>query len=108
MSASLTRKSTDHSSPEQFTFGFFCDCCGAEWRSLAIPFESGGFSAIEHETVRQLIWAQEHKAAFDRANLEAHFNFNYCPESGRWVCDECFEKNENTKSQSRLYNSVYA
>ena len=90
MSSPLTRKSADHSDTEQFVFSFFCDNCGNEWKSPVIPFESGGFTVIDHEEVRQLMWAQEHKTAFDRANLEAHFHFNYCPESEIWVCDECY------------------
>ena len=89
MSVSLTARTTDHSSAGSFSFSFFCDNCGNEWKSFVTPFESGGFTAIENEEARQLIWAHEHKTAFDRANLEAHFHFNHCPESGKWVCDEC-------------------
>jgi len=89
MSAPLTKKSTDRSDLKKFLFGFFCDRCGAEWNPPALPFEQGGFSNVDNEVVRQLIWEQEHKAAFDGANLEAHFHFSYCEKCGRWVCDDC-------------------
>ena len=88
----LTRKSTDHSDLKQFSFSFFCDDCGAAWKSSAVPFESGGFTSVDHEEAKQLLWSQEHKAAFDRANLEAHFHFTHFPENGKWVCDDCAEK----------------
>ena len=101
MSSPLTRKSADHSNLKQFSFSFYCDHCGAEWKSSAIPFESGGFTAVDHEEARQLIWAQEHKTAFDRANLEAHFHFNHCPESGVWVCDGCFD------AEGKVKNEIY-
>ncbi|MCL2243406.1 MAG: hypothetical protein FWC03_02930 [Treponema sp.] len=91
MSVSLTSRTTDHSSVELFSFSFFCDNCGKEWKSQPIPFELGGFTVIENEEARQLVWAQEHRTAFDRANLEAHFHFNHCSESGKWVCDECID-----------------
>ena len=90
----LTKRSADHSSMESFSFGFLCDCCGKEWTSQPVKFISGGFTAIDHEEVRQLIWLQEHKTAFDRANLEAHFYFNYSPGSKEWICDDCYEKDQ--------------
>ena len=90
MSLPLTRKSIDRSNTEQFGFSFFCDRCGKEWKSQTLPFNNGHFTAIENEEARQLVWAQEHRAAFDRANLEAHFHFSHCADSGMWVCDECF------------------
>jgi len=91
MSLPLTKKSIDHSNTEQFVFSFFCDLCGDEWKSPAILFETGGFTVVEHEVTQQLIWEQEHRAAFDRANLQAHFHFSYCSGCGKWVCDECFD-----------------
>jgi len=91
MKSSLTKRTTDHSNGGSFSFSFYCDNCGREWKSPVTPFESGGFTAIAHEEARQLIWAQEHKTAFDMANLEAHFHFNNCPDEGMWVCDDCFD-----------------
>jgi len=37
-----------------------------------------------------LLWAQEHRTAFEKANLEAHWHFNNCPKCGKWVCNDCF------------------
>lgn len=37
-----------------------------------------------------MIWAKEHRVAFERANLEAQFHFNHCSGCGKWVCDDCF------------------
>jgi len=52
---------------------------------------SGGFTAVHNKEVWKLIWADEHRLAFEKANLEAHLHFNRCSENGEWVCDECFE-----------------
>ena len=41
-----------------------------------------------------MLWEQEHQAAFEQANLEAHFHFNRCPLCGKWVCDDCFRAEE--------------
>jgi len=95
MSISLTKRTVDYSDPESFCFGFFCDFCEKEWKSQIFHFESGGFSAIENEIARQLIWAQEHKTAFEKANLEAHFHFSHNPATDEWLCDECFENVQN-------------
>jgi hypothetical protein len=89
MSKPLTQRTTDHSDEKGFGFSFFCDICGKEWRSPDVPFDSG-FTAIEHEEGRQMIWAQEHKAAFEAANLEAHMQFNLCQNCGKRVCDNCY------------------
>jgi len=97
MGAPLTKRTTDCSTLETFLVSFFYDSCGKEWKSLPVPFESGSFSAIEHEEARKIIWAQEHRIAFEKANLEAHFHFNQCPDCKNWVCDECFcmDRKEN-------------
>jgi hypothetical protein len=47
--------------------------------------------AIEHEEARTLLWAKEHSAAFEQANLEAHMQFNLCKNCGKRVCDDCFD-----------------
>ena len=94
MASPLTRKSADRSDLKQFAFSFFCDKCGSEWKSPEKLFNLGGFSAVDHEVTRQLIWEQEHRAAFEQANLEAHLHFNFCSESGIWVCDDCFDSEE--------------
>jgi hypothetical protein len=89
MSKPLTQKTTDHSDEKSFSFSFYCDICGKEWRSPTVWFETGGMT-IEHEEARQMVWAQEHKAAFEQANLEAVIKFNLCEKCGIRVCDACF------------------
>jgi len=91
MNRPLTQKSTDYSGNEQFTFGFQCDICGKEWKSGSMPFETGCFTGIETNEALRLIWAQEHRTAYEKANLEAHWHFNNCPKCGKWVCDDCFD-----------------
>jgi hypothetical protein len=96
MSKPLTRKTIDHSDANGFSFSFFCDICGKEWRSPNVPFETDGMT-IEHEEARTLLWAKEHSAAFEQANLEAHMQFNGCRKCGKRVCDNCFNvEGENT------------
>jgi hypothetical protein len=86
----LTEHCTDHSTEKEFGFSFACDLCGKEWRSVTVPYERAGFSNVACAEAEQRIWADEHRVAFEQANLEAVFHFNYCRDCGRWVCDECF------------------
>jgi hypothetical protein len=94
MSKPLTKRSTDHSNAESFSFSFFCDICGKEWKSPDVAFQTGGM-AIEHEEARTLLWAKEHGAAFEQANLEAHLHYNLCERCGRRVCENCFDTEGN-------------
>ena len=91
MNQPLTQKAIDHSDTEKFAFSFFCDICGKEWKSPVIKFKAGGFTSIKNGEAYQLIWAQEHRTAFEQANLEAHWHFNHCPKCGKWVCVDCFD-----------------
>jgi DNA-directed RNA polymerase subunit RPC12/RpoP len=86
----LTKKSIDHSDTGKFSFSFFCDRCGKEWISPSQPFSDENSPSIENMDALKLIWGNEHLAAFNEANLEAHMHFNLCPVCGRHVCDECF------------------
>jgi hypothetical protein len=89
-SISLTKNTANHSNKTGFSFSFFCDRCEKEWISPFIPFINGGFSDIEHEEARQMIWAQEHRAAFENANIEAHFHFSRCSICSKVVCNDCY------------------
>ncbi|MDR0875403.1 MAG: hypothetical protein LBN12_04255 [Clostridiales Family XIII bacterium] len=80
----------DCSEEDIFCFAFYCDRCGLEWRSAPVPFSRGGFSEVKDDEVLALLWADEHRAAFERANREAMFHFNHCCVCGQWVCDPCF------------------
>ena len=98
MNSPLTKRFINHSDKESFSFSFLCDECGKKWTSPPAAFISLGFTAIEHEEAWNLIWAEEHRQAFEKANLRAHMHFNNCPKCGRWVCDECFDvKGEHCK-----------
>jgi hypothetical protein len=86
----LTKKSIDHSDSGNFSFSFFCDKCGKEWTSPPQPFTGESSPVIENKDALNMLWASEHRAAFDSADLEAHLHFNFCPVCGRRVCDNCF------------------
>jgi hypothetical protein len=94
MSKPLTRITEDHSDEKVFAFRFFCDICGKEWKSPAVPFETGGM-AIVHEEARALLWAKEHSAAFEQANLDARLHFSLCTVCGKRVCDNWFNIEDN-------------
>jgi hypothetical protein len=87
MSIALTRKITDYSSKESFSFSFHCDRCGKEWRSRQIQLNEECFITIRPD---KELWTLKHRAALDQANLEAHLHFNNCPVCGKWVCDDCY------------------
>ena len=91
MSLPITKRTADHSGNESFSFSFFCDKCGKEWTSPVVRFEAGGFTKIDLPEIQQRIWADEHRLAFEQANLEAHLNFNHCEACGSWLCDSCFD-----------------
>jgi hypothetical protein len=86
----LTKKSIDHSDTGKFSFSFFCDRCGKEWVSHEKPFTGGICSSVENEKALKLLWGNEHLAAFNEANLEAHSQFSRCPKCNKRVCDDCF------------------
>ena len=87
---SVTKKWIDRSSPERFSFSFFCDRCGWEWRSEDILFNAEGFTMPLDDAVRSMLWIDQRRAAYDRANTEALFMFNHCSICGDRVCDDCF------------------
>jgi hypothetical protein len=90
MIAPFTKNCIDCSADGSFSFVFHCDRCGGEWRSTPVPFSKGGFTGVEDDETLKLLWSDEHRIAFERANLEAMFHFNHCDSCGRWVCDACF------------------
>jgi hypothetical protein len=90
----ITHEFADLSTPEVFAFSFFCDNCGREWHSemhlddpcaIKPPTDPGAYD----------IWREgRYRAAYERANLEAAYEFFYCPECGRRLCMECFCRSE--------------
>lgn len=90
----VTKRRVDHSTPEGFSFSFFCDRCGSEWQSARYDFNPGDFVPPIHPTVFQILWNEQHKAAYERANREGAFEFSRCPVCGRRVCKGCFYLSE--------------
>jgi hypothetical protein len=90
MIKAITEKSNDHSDSGHFSFSFYCDKCGKEWTSEFTDFKGMNATTIENEEARQMLWANEHRIAFEAANCEARLHFNRCPICGKWVCDDCF------------------
>jgi len=80
----------DRSTMESFAFGFSCGLCGKEWQGARYDFNPGNLVLPIQPAIFQLLWNEQHRAAFDRASLEASFEFNRCPLCGRWVCKACF------------------
>jgi hypothetical protein len=95
MTKPYTEKATDHSDSRHFSFSFYCDECGKEWRSSVQDFTGTGSTAgitfIENEEALQLLWAEEHRLAYEAANYDARSYFNCCPVCGKHVCDDCFD-----------------
>ena len=94
MLAPVTKRIVDRSDRDGFLFSFFCDRCGKEWRSVLQPFTRMGFAEVADEEVRSFLWNAEHNAAYERANVEALFQFSRCPTCGLLMCDECFHTSQ--------------
>ncbi|MCL2544707.1 MAG: hypothetical protein FWE77_02180 [Clostridia bacterium] len=86
----ITRRYTDRSTQKAFAFSFFCDRCAKEWRSAPQAFGLGGLPLLADLRVVRMLWNDQYKAAYERANLEAIYGFSLCPECGRRVCLDCF------------------
>ncbi len=89
MLAPVTRQFKDLSTPDSFAFLFHCDRCGKEWRSDTYKFNTRNFESPLDETVRGMLWNQQHEEAYERANREAGIRFNRCPCCGCRICDDC-------------------
>ena len=73
---------------------FFCDKCEKEWRSTPQAFDFGGLRSSTDLRIFRMLWNDQYKAAYERANLEAIYALSFCPECGRRVCMECFCRSE--------------
>jgi hypothetical protein len=94
MSKPYTLRTKDYSDKESFSFSFYCDRCALEWRSPTVPFTRGGLTEIENDEALQMVWLDEHRLAYEKANLDAQHHFNRCSYCGRKVCDHCFFHDE--------------
>ena len=90
----VTKRCLDRSTMEGFAFSFFCDICGGEWRSAWYDFNSREFIPPIDPAVYQILWSDQHNAAYERARLDAAFVFNRCPVCRCSVCNECFHLSE--------------
>lgn len=90
----ITKKYADRSTAKVFAFSFFCDQCGREWRSTPQAFEPGRLKSPTDIRVLRMLRNDQHKTAYEQANLEALYAFFYCPECGRRVCVDCFCRSE--------------
>lgn len=92
--APITKKFTDRSTPKVFAFSFYCDKCGKEWRGTPQAFGPGELASPTDLRVYKMLWDGQRKVAYERANLEAIYEFHHCHECGRRMCTECFQPSE--------------
>lgn len=89
----VTKKFTDNSTIKKFKFVFYCDCCEKPVVPVMYDFISGFkdkvFLSADEREARAIIYASDHKKAYERANIEARFEFNKCDICGDMVCDDC-------------------
>lgn len=90
----VTKDWEDLSTLEEFAFKFFCDCCHKELTVPKLKFNDGfrrkrRLTPTE-EKLRGLVWARDHEAAYERANLFMHQNHvHYCEICGDHICGDC-------------------
>ena len=94
MYAPITEKCVDHSTVDDFSFGFVCSICSKEWISERYRFNPGSIALPLDPEVFQILWNDQHKAAFARANRDAIFQFNRCTLCCQRVCKCCFHLSE--------------
>lgn len=89
----VTKKFTDKSTIKKFIFEFYCDCCASPVREIEYDFISGFkdkvFLTSDEREARAIIYASDHKKAYERANIEVRFLLEKCEKCGDMVCDEC-------------------
>jgi hypothetical protein len=86
----VTARFEDLSTPDSFAFAFVCDLCGRRFATEPERFAHPGFVPPLAPGLRALLWDNQHREAFYRANREALFAFSLCAGCGRRVCDRCF------------------
>ncbi|MBQ7399885.1 MAG: hypothetical protein IJW06_05460 [Clostridia bacterium] len=93
MLSPITKKYTDDSSMKQFKFTFYCDCCGKPIFTKVYDFNSAfaqkTFLSNDEKEARAIIYANEHREAYERANNEVRLNLNRCEICGDMICEDC-------------------
>lgn len=99
----FVRNHNDESTDRGFQFEFFCDRCGAGYRTAFKPSHTGpaagaldlaggllggifGQAADIGRHVHSAAWERAHDAAFEEAVEEATPHFQQCPRCQAWVC----------------------
>ena len=89
----VTKRFADNSTLTRFDFSFYCDCCGKELPPVVITSQFGFrkklFLSREEREARAIIYANDHRKAYERANNEARHELNRCEKCGELVCEEC-------------------
>lgn len=82
----------DYSNNDEFCFALRCQECGAERKSLPIPYSKSGITPPSRgkQVVFSVLYGREKDAAMTRAIGELNAEFNLCPICRSLVCDHCF------------------
>lgn len=93
MLKSITKKYSDESDMKLFQFTFYCDCCGKGIKATPLEFHSmfskKPFLTSDEREARAIIYANEHRQAYERANNEIMIELNRCEICSAVVCDDC-------------------
>lgn len=94
MLSPATKRWEDHSTTKRFHFVFYCDCCGRAIPSPEYTFQSGFRPKLiiseGERRARELVWQQDHAAAYERANLDMLSNhIHSCEICRSSVCGDC-------------------
>lgn len=99
----FTRNYSDLSTNKGFQFEFYCDRCGAGYRTRFQPSAIGTISSVLDtansllggvfaraadlgERARSATWEKAHDEAFEKAMEELKPDFTQCPRCMSWVC----------------------
>lgn len=105
MSTITVRRYDDESTTELFKFVFYCEHCG----KIVSTYESTSnacytpklFENPAKRRAQELLWLNDHKAAFVTASKEALKKLNRCENCGSLVCDNCSDIDD--KDEGNLY-----
>lgn len=80
----IEEKIIDRSDECRFSFEIKCEICSRVYKTLPLPYNPHS----EHGA--QNGWVIAHKLAYVQAVREFTDNLSFCPECGRFICDNCF------------------
>ena len=89
----VTKHFADNSTLTSFSFEFYCDCCGLPLPPVVIKpqtrFKKKLWLSRDEREARAIIYADDHKKAYERANNEVRHELNRCEVCGDMVCESC-------------------